>query len=97
MTKDDLVEAVAAETSCTEDEVRSVLDAAIDSITQGLVDGDVIDVGPLGRFVPRLENAHEGSNPSTGEPLEIPAQTRVLFHPSEKVREALAEALPEAG
>lgn len=87
MTKKELIAAVAAEADETENTVEGVIDALVEVATTTLAEGCVVDVGPFGRFVPRKEAAHEGHNPADGTPIEVPAQVRILFHPSGELRD----------
>lgn len=92
MTKEELVKAVAAESAETQETVETILTDTIAQITGALGAGLVVDLAPLGRFVPRQEAAHQGSNPQTHEPMEIPAHTRVLFHPAKSLHDAVNPA-----
>jgi DNA-binding protein HU-beta len=94
MTKAELVQAVAEASGETEGTVECVLKETIDTITSTLGEGTNVDLHPLGRFVLAEEAAHTGTNPSTHEPLDIPAKTRVLFHPAQDVKDAV-NAAPE--
>lgn len=95
MTKDDVVDAVATATGHAQSDVEQVLDATIQAVTEGLAAGGPVEFGDLGRFVPRAEAEHTGSNPQTHEPMQIPAQTRVLFHSAKALRDAVNAAPAE--
>lgn len=94
MTKAELVTAVAEQSGETEKTVECVLKETIDAVTNSLGAGENVDLHPLGRFVLANEAAHTGTDPNTHQPIDIPAKTRVLFHPSEDVKVAV-NAAPE--
>jgi len=94
MTKAELVASIAEDTGETQEKVECVLNGFIDVAGTTLADGDVVEVGPLGRFIPRPEGEHEGTDPNTHEPITIPASTRILFHPASALRDLVNSESP---
>jgi DNA-binding protein HU-beta len=96
MTKQELIDKIAEVPGVgSQAEVEAALNAGIEAITEALAGGEVVDLAPLGRFVPRSEAAHQGSDPRTHEPIEVGAQTRILFHPAGALRDAVNAQKPE--
>ncbi len=89
MTKDELTAAAAACAETSDADAERVVTGVIDAITEALGNGDVVELGDLGRFVTRAEGAHETHVPGQEAPVQVPAHTRVLFHPAKALREAL--------
>lgn len=87
MTKAELVQQIAADTGETQEKVECVLDGFVEAAGAMLSDGGVVEFGPFGRFIPRDEGEHAGTDPNTHEPITVPAQTRILFHPASDLRE----------
>lgn len=90
MTKDQIVGAVAEKVGFEQSDVSTVIDATIEQITGGLADGDTVHLGPLGTFLTRHEGEHETFLPgSDEEKVLVPAQNRILFHPSVSTKAAV--------
>ena len=73
MNKADLVNLVAARTELTKTDVSLVVDAAIDTIIDSVVEGKKVSILGFGSFEPRDRSARQGLNPKTGEKIAIPA------------------------
>ncbi len=72
MNKADLVNLVAARTELTKTDVSLVVDAAIDTIIDSVVEGKKVSILGFGSFEPRERSARQGLNPKTGEKIKIP-------------------------
>ncbi len=70
MNKADLVNLVAARTELTKTDVAQVVDAAIDTIIDSVVEG---------KKEPRERSARQGLNPKTGQKIKIPAKRVPAF------------------
>ena len=89
MSRTELIEFAAAETSVSKAEVGRVLDALLKGIETGLKkEGKVALVG-FGTFSAKKRAAREGINPLTKEPLKIPAKTVVSFKAGSKLKESV--------
>ena len=89
MTKNDLVEAIAAKTGFSKADAARGLEATIEAITEGLKkEGKVTLVG-FGTFTSKVRPARDGINPLTKEPLHIPAKTVASFKAGSKLKDAL--------
>ena len=79
MNKADLVNLVAARTELTKTDVSLVVDAAIDTIIDSVVEGKKVSILGFGSFEPRDRSARQGLNPKTGEKIKIPAKRVPAF------------------
>ena len=66
MNKADLVNLVAARTELTKTDVSLVVDAAIETIIDSVVEGKKVSILGFGSFEPRERSARQGLNPKTG-------------------------------
>jgi DNA-binding protein HU-beta len=79
MNKADLVNHVAARTELTKTEVSQVVDAAIDTIIDSVVEGKKVSILGFGSFEARDRSKRQGLNPKTGEKIKIPAKRVPAF------------------
>ena len=79
MNKADLVNLVAARTELTKTDVSLVVDAAIETIIDSVVEGKKVSILGFGSFEPRERSARQGLNPKTGEKIAIPAKRVPAF------------------
>ena len=79
MNKADLVNLVAARTELTKTDVSLVVDAAIETIVDSVVEGKKVSILGFGSFEPRDRSARQGLNPKTGEKIAIPAKSCLLY------------------
>lgn len=79
MNKADLVNIVAARTELTKTDVSLVVDAAIETIVDSVVEGKKVSILGFGSFEPRERSARQGLNPKTGEKIKIPAKRVPAF------------------
>ncbi|MBR5345653.1 MAG: HU family DNA-binding protein [Clostridia bacterium] len=90
MNKVELVEKVASKAEITKVEASKVVNAALESITEGLAaDGKVVLIG-FGTFEVRTRSAREGRNPRTGEKIKIAATKVPAFKPGKDMKAAVA-------
>lgn len=79
MKKGDLARAIAAEAGCTEGKAAKALNFALEEVCRALESGDAVTLTGFGTFAVAERAAREGRNPSTGEPMSIPAKKGVRF------------------
>ena len=79
MNKADLVNLVAARTELTKTDVSLVVDAAIDTIIDSVVEGKKVSILGFGSFEPRDRSARQGLNPKTGEKVHTPEKKTIHF------------------
>jgi DNA-binding protein HU-beta len=76
MNKGELVDQIAENANVTKKEADAILTAMLDVILETVAKGEKVTLVGFGTFEARDRQAREGRNPSTGEPIKIPA-TRV--------------------
>ena len=89
MTKNELVEFIAAKAGLTKADANPALEATLEGIQTGLKkEGKVTLVG-FGTFSAKKRAAREGINPLTKQPLKIAAKTVASFKAGSKLKDAL--------
>ena len=89
MSKQELVEFVAAKTGLTKADTARALDATLEGVKTGLKkEGKVTLVG-FGTFAAKKRAARNGINPLTKKPIKIAAKTVATFKAGSKLKEAL--------
>ena len=73
MTKTELIAAVAAKAELSKQDSEKAVNAFIEAVSDSLKNGVKVQLVGFGTFEVRDRAAREGKNPSTGEPLKIPA------------------------
>ena len=91
MNKSHLVDRIAAKLGLTRGEAAHQLDVVLDAITEGLIDEGRVKITGFGSFVRRHRHEREGTKPSTGEPIKIPASETCGFKAAPALRQQLTE------
>lgn len=73
MNKGELVDKIAEKANVTKKDADSILTAMLEVILETVASGDKVTLVGFGTFEARERQAREGRNPSTGEPIKIPA------------------------
>jgi DNA-binding protein HU-beta len=73
MDKQNLIREAAALANLTQQDMRKVVDAILDGITEALARGEQIDIDDFGTFAVNSRAAKLGRNPRTGDDIIIPA------------------------
>ncbi|MDO4549331.1 MAG: HU family DNA-binding protein [Clostridia bacterium] len=89
MNKAEFIAAIAQKSGLTQKQSGIALNAMIDVITQTLKEGDKLQLTGFGTFEVRERAARKGHNPSTGEPMDIPASKAPAFKPGKSLKDAL--------
>jgi DNA-binding protein HU-beta len=79
MNKTELIAAIAEKTGVTKKDADAILSATVDVIMGAVAAGDKVVLIGFGSFEARKRSARTGRNPSTGEPLNIPAAQVPVF------------------
>lgn len=97
MTKQQLIEKVAAKTELSKAHVEVALESLLEFITEALGSNERVDLRGFGSFVVKEKKERQGRNPRTGEAITIPAKRDASFRPSKELTEKLAhgEAVPK--
>ena len=87
MTKRDLVIRVAAKLGLTQNEVASIVQESLDTITATLVEGHRLEIRNFGVFEIKERDARIGRNPRTGEKVPIAQKKVASFRPGKTLKE----------
>ena len=87
MTKRELVIEVAEHLGYTQNEVSSVVQATLDSITECLRDGHRLEIRNFGVFEVKKRDARTGRNPRTGVEVSIAEKRVATFKPGKALKE----------
>jgi DNA-binding protein HU-beta len=77
--KNELVDAVAAETDLRKSDAAKAVDAVFNCISKSLKNGDEVRIVGVGTFAVSNRAATEGRNPRTGEKIQIAASKQIKF------------------
>ncbi len=91
MTKSDLITTVAGSTGLTKKDTEKVVSGFLAAVTDALASGDKVQVVGFGTFEVRDRKEREGRNPSTGEPMTIPASRVPAFKAGKALKDAVAK------
>jgi DNA-binding protein HU-beta len=89
MTKQELVEKMAAKSGLTKADSERALNAFQEVVSEELSKGGKVTMTGFGTFATRKRAAREGRNPRTGEPVKIAARNAVSFKVGSKLKEAV--------
>lgn len=89
MSKQQLVDAIAAKAGLTKADAARALDATLESITESLKKGEKVALVGFGTFATSKRDARNGRNPKTGEVVKIAARTAATFKAGSKLKEAV--------
>src|SRR5450756_134773 len=91
MTKQQLIEKVAAKTELGKAEAAVAVDSVLDLIAEALRSNQQPDLRGFGSFVVKERKERQGRNPRTGETITIAAKRGAGFKPSKELTEKLAQ------
>ncbi len=87
MNKSELIELVAEKAGMSKKDSEKAVKAVLESITEGLVKGDKVQLVGFGTFEVRNRKEREGRNPATGEKIMIKALKVPAFKPGKALKE----------
>jgi integration host factor beta subunit len=79
MTKQQLIDAIAAQTDKPKADVEGVVETLTGKIAAALVSGEKVELRGFGTFSIREKKARTGRNPRTGETIQIAAKREAVF------------------
>src|SRR5678810_179720 len=92
MRKTEIANRIHQEAGIPQEKAARLLDSIVDLLKSTLQKGEPIIIPNFGKFTVRSKSTRLGRNPSTGEPIMIPAHRVVTFlsliHISEPTRQA---------
>ena len=89
MNKSELVDLVAEKAGMSKKDSEKAVKAVLDSITEGLVRGDKVQLVGFGTFEVRSRKEREGRNPATGKKITIKAMKVPAFKPGKALKEKI--------
>ncbi len=89
MNKNDLIAAVAGAVDISKADAGKAVDAVFDTITDGLKNGDGVQVFGFGGFSISSRAARQGRNPQTGETIQIAASKQPKFKAAKALKDAV--------
>jgi DNA-binding protein HU-beta len=92
MTKQQLIEQVAAKTELKKSEAEAAVDSVLALIAEALRANERVDLRGFGSFVVKERKERQGRNPRTGEAITIAAKRDASFKPGKELTETLAQA-----
>ena len=89
MNKGQFIDAVAAKANVSAKESATVINSALEVITESLKSGDSVTITGFGTFETRDRAAKVGRNPQTGESINIAAKTVPAFKAGKAFKDAV--------
>ena len=89
MNKAELITAVGEKAELSHTDATKAVEAVLELIEAALVNGEAVKLSGFGIFEKKTRAARIGTNPSTGEKIEIAAANSVTFKPSKNLKEKL--------
>ena len=93
LTKDRLVEVIRQKSQFSSQEAKKLVEILLETMKSKLEEGDEVKISGFGKWTVKEKASRPGRNPHTGERIEISARRVVTFHPSEKLRDAVNDAI----
>jgi len=81
MTKKDIVLKIANDTKMKQQDIKKVVQKALDAIIDSLVNGNTVELRNFGIFKVKARRGRTGRNPRTGEVVPVPPKKVVVFKP----------------
>lgn len=91
MNKTELISAVSENCGMTKKDTEAVVNAALEAITNAMVNGEKVQLSGFGIFEVKAREARVGRNPHTKEAIEIPATKVPSFKASKALKDAVAK------
>ena len=89
MNKQELVDAIAAESGLSKKDSKEALDALVKTVGVTLKKGDNVALVGFGSFSVIQKAARTGKNPQTGKPIQIAAKKAVKFKAGKDLAESV--------
>ena len=91
MNKAELINAVAEKAALSKKDSEAAVNAALESITGALSDGEKVQLVGFGSFEVKKREARVGRNPKTKEAIEIPASKVPVFKAGKALKDVVAK------
>ena len=91
MNKTELIAIAAEKAGMTKKDAERFMNAALDTITATLAEGEKVQLSGFGIFESKTREARVGRNPRTKQTIEIPATRIPAFKASKALKDAVAK------
>ena len=91
MNKEQLVQETAYKAGVTKKQADAIVSAICECIMDTVAEGEKVTLVGFGSFEARYRKEREGRNPSTGQPMTIPATTVPAFSAGKAFKTMVAE------
>ena len=91
MNKTELIAAIAEKTNLTKKDSELALAAALEAITEALVEGDKVQLIGFGSFETKKREAREARNPRTGATIKVAASKAPVFKAGKALKDKVAQ------
>ena len=91
MNKTELIAAVAEKADLSKKDAEAAVTAAIDAITESLIQGEKVQLVGFGAFEVKARAERIGRNPQTKETIQIPASKTRVFKAGKALKDAVAQ------
>ncbi len=89
MNRQELIDAIAAETEASKAATGRFLDSLLSIVQKEVCEGRSVKLAGFGTFGRASVAAREGRNPKTGQQIKIPARHKARFTPGSAFKELL--------
>ena len=89
VTKQRLIESIQNQTEFSKKESAELVESVIEYITRSLENGEDVLISNFGKFKVKEKSARKGRNPSTGDPMMLPARKVVTFSVSNNFKDKI--------
>lgn len=89
ITKKDMIREIAKAHGTSQTAVRASIDAFLDMIAQAATDGTDVSLPGFGKFKRRDTEARQRRNPRTGEAVNVPANSTLIFKCAKHMKDRL--------
>lgn len=86
MTKAEFITRLAEKCDCQRQQAEKILEAVLSSLEDGLSSDSRLSFKGFGVFEVKERSARTCRNPSTGQPMEVPACKTVVFRPADALK-----------
>ena len=89
MNKAELKDVIQKSLECSAAQAERTINSVFEGIVEGLHKDGTVQVMGFGTFVVKNRSARVGRNPTTGQPIQIPASRTVSFRAGKALKDGL--------
>lgn len=90
MVKKELIDRLSERSGLYKKDTEILLDALEEVITDAMVNGEIIPIMNVGKFMTKIVPEREARNPKTGEKVIVPAHRTMKFKQSNVMKDILS-------